>query len=954
MARSVFRRVYRARPLHGFIMCLPAALLVAWYAWAAFVRVDRYRRAVNEQGPLRLETLHIALHDQLESDIHRMLMAPPPDPSSLDTYRLRIDREDWDVLVASAEVENDRPYVNAKVEDDGRLIDAEVRLRGNRHWHVGGTQKSLKVKLDKGELIRGQRVFNLLNDPTPMVVGQQLILDLAEESGILTPASRFVRVKLNSKDLGVYHYETAADEGLLRSSRRMPGSIYESELPASAATDELWSTSKHWAKVGSRTDSEHDRKDFSDLDRFLFHVHDASAREFADFAAHELDVDTFARLDAIDIAFGADQRDFRENHHYYFDPYRGRWEPIASGIRGFRDDREFNLVDNPVLLRLKMTPGYLSRRDRLLYELLSGNAAPSAVEQRATRLLKKLAPELRTDPYWDAYHELPRIDSFHRRMVRPNTLQRLALVVESELATYGDRHAQLVTELEKNPLYLDVGTPAAASNVARASPAPPNASVTPLSLVIDGHAGVALSEISVAFAAGCAARSASLLRGGEPLPAHGVGAELTLDSELPLYPSVAIVPRRDPSERRGAVHAELVPTAYPLTLVTSCPPRSVVARGRQLATDSRVVSRPVGAELRARLPAQRLGPDAVPRFIAGEVAPHAWELTEPPPASVQLGPGEVVIEAPRVFEPNTTVTIAAGTHLRMAAEASLIFLGKVSFEGAPGAPIVIDALEARRWGGIAIQGRQTAGSRLEHVFVSGGSTPAWRSIPYPALVNIHHTRDIAVQACRFGGNAPDSEMLHVAYVDGFTSADTMVAKVSGDALDLEYSRADLRRLRLLDVGDDGLDLMGTELLLRDSIILGARGNGISAGEESHAKVQNTLVASSKVGVLVKNAAAISLSGSVLFENETGVHTYQRTVRYAGDSEVTADVLLVAASRKKPVDREDREGDGLDRGRVLFDLPQPGVLDHVLQDVLELSSWQELSRWISEQRDQVVR
>jgi hypothetical protein len=290
----------------------------------------------------------------------------------------------------------------------------------------------------------------------------------------------------------------------------------------------------------------------------------------------------------------------------------------------------------------------------------------------------------------------------------------------------------------------------------------------------------------------------------------------------------------------------------------------------------------------------------------------------------------------------------------MAAEASLIFLGKVSFEGAPGAPIVIDALEARRWGGIAIQGPETAGSRLQHVFVSGGSTPVWRAIPYPALVNIHHTRDITVRACRFGGNAPDSEMLHVAYVDGFTSADTMVAQVSGDALDLEYSRADLRRLRVLDVGDDGLDLMGTELSLRDSVILGARGNGISAGEESHARVQNTLVASSKVGVLVKNAAAISLSSSVLFENESGVHTYQRTVRYAGDSEVTADVLFVAGSRKKPVDRDDRETDRLDRGRVLFDLPQPGVLDHVLQDVLELSSWQELSRWIGEQRDQVVR
>ena len=40
---------------------------------------------------------------------------------------------------------------------------------------------------------------------------------------------------------------------------------------------------------------------------------------------------------------------------------------------------------------------------------------------RATRLLARLGPELSSDPNWDAYRQLPRIDAFHRRMVRPLT-----------------------------------------------------------------------------------------------------------------------------------------------------------------------------------------------------------------------------------------------------------------------------------------------------------------------------------------------------------------------------------------------------------------------------------------------------------------------------------------------------------------------------------------------------
>ena len=48
----------------------------------------------------------------------------------------------------------------------------ELRLRGQRYWHTGTDQKSLKVQLPKGKLVKGHRVFNLINDPSPMVVGE--------------------------------------------------------------------------------------------------------------------------------------------------------------------------------------------------------------------------------------------------------------------------------------------------------------------------------------------------------------------------------------------------------------------------------------------------------------------------------------------------------------------------------------------------------------------------------------------------------------------------------------------------------------------------------------------------------------------------------------------------------------------------------------------------------------
>ncbi len=951
MPQSVLRRFYRARPFASMVMSLPGLLLVLWYGWSAFSRVANYRRAVDAKAPVELETLHIALHDQLEGDIRRMLMDPPPDPSRLPTYRLRLTRHDYGQLLDGAEQDDDRPYVKAKAEDDGRLLDAEVRVRGSRHWHTLGAQKSLKVKLEKGELIDGHRIFNLINDPTSMVIGEQLILDLAKESGILTPVSKFVRVKVNSKDFGVYHYETAADESLLRRASRMPGSIYASELKGSAKTEQLWTKTHYWTKVSSRTDSEIDRSDFTDLWRFLGHFHDATSTQFAEFARHELDIEAFARLDALDVAFGGDQRDFRENHTYYFDPYRGRWEPIAGEFRGFRDDPAFNLVDSPVLIRLKMLPGYLSLRDRLLYEFLRGKGSPTAVHARARRLLKELAPELRTDPYWDAYRQLPRVDTFHRRMVRPNTLSRLALVVESEMTTYGHRHAQLIGELEKNPLYLAVGAPAPRAGAEHGA-APGFA--TQLSLVIDGHSGVGLSELAVTFGDDCADPWVRLSKRRRELPLRGSAGQLELTQELPLYPSVGLVPRANPNPRRGTIRADEVPVEYPLELASGCRPEAVVARGRHLATDSRVVSRPVSDALRARLPAARLGPEDVPALEIGENGPHPWDIEDPAPTLVTFGPGDVSVNSTRVFEPHESVRVQPGTRLHLGPGVSLIFLGPVTFDGTRHDRIEVLSARGSPFGGVVLQGPHTRGSRLSHVTISGGTQPNWRSIPYPAMIDVHDTRDVSIEGCRFGNNAPKTDTLHVAYVTDLDVRDTAFLKVPGDAFDLEYTSAELRRLRISGAGDDALDMMGSRVRLGDSIVLGAGGNAISAGEESVVSIENTLVATSKVGVLAKNAAKVSLSGSVLFRNGTGVRTYQRTVRYAGDSEVTANVLFVADSTKDAVRRDDRESDMLDRGRVLLDLPRRGVLDHVLENVLELSDWQELPRWVGDQKEHAVR
>ena len=916
------------RPLAAVLLCLPGVLLCLWYAWHAYASLDRYKRGQRGEVSLTAEDFHISLFDVLRRDLRRFLMQSPPDRSKIERFQFHMSSAQMDALEEGAKLESKRPYVSAKLERGAELMDLELRLRGQQHWHLLGKKKSMKIRLPRGALLDGHRVFNLLSSPDPMMVGEQIILDLSRKHGVLTPQYSFARVKINGADLGVFHYEAQPDESVLRLNRRMPGSMYSGNLPGSVETGELWKDTQRWKKVAWRNEAE--ERERGELKRLLDNIRSASVRDFAKFARQEIDLEAFATFDALDVVFGVGEHDFRQNHKYYYDPYKGRWEPVAWDFQGFRHDPLFNRVDNPLLLRLKLVPEYLSLRNRIIYELLVSDCSVSAVRDRGMKIIRKLAPELAADPYWEAYKLLPRVDRFRRRMMRPMNLRRLALVFESEMSTFSRRRTFLMNELQKNPLWLLLGDK--------------GESATAVHLLVDGRAGIRLVGFRATWPAECRGTSWQVLKEGLPVTKASTGDYAEVSGPLELHPGVKLIPRENPGRGEGEVRAEMAPASYPFLIQSGCAPSRIEAEGVHLATGARIRSRPVVPEVQKRLPERMLKPDDVPRLVAGEVSAHVWLLQPPARESVRLGPGTVEVEETRIFEAHQTVFIAAGTTFLMGKDASLIFFGPVAFQGTAREPIKVKSSSKEPWGGIALQGPATIGSYLKHVRAEGGRAPSSPTVPYPAMVNIHDTKDIAVRNCRFSKDNGAEDVFHAAYVKSLTIEDTLVEDAASDAFDLEFVSGMLKRVRVHRAKDEGLDLMGSKLELVDSVFLGCSGNGISAGEETDLRVRDTLVAGSKVGALAKNASVVELSDSLLYRNEVGIQVYRRDVRFQGDSKVSSDVLFVVDS-EKGVKRDDSSRDSLDLGRIQRRLPQAGVLDHLAKDVLALQSWEELPAWM---------
>lgn len=937
-----WQRLWRIRWLSALFLALPALALVAWYSYSAVVAHYRHVIAIGEKEPLTFELFHLHLHDRLKRDERRLLMPPPAEDSPLPTYGLVLSNDDLDRLGKMLPPGEGRTYyVNGHLTRGSDVYEIEVRYRGGKHWNWNHPQKSWKVRMQGEQLFDGRATFNFLNTPEPMPFDEHLILEIADELGLLSPEYYPVRLLLNRNYMGIYFFETQPDEGTLRQDGRVPGSIYsgnEAPLDPDTLVSSLWKSADRWTKVSAVEPSGMD--DRSELAALLQAVNSGSPSVFEDFAHRYIDVEKFALFDALDVVFGVDQHDFDQNHKLYFDPYKGRFEPIAWNFRGAEHERELNRTENPLLLRLKQLPGYISTRNAKVYHLLRGACSVESLRGRVDRLLAQLEHAQARDPYWDAYELLPDLGDYYDEMLRPmnRSLQSRAVAARLEEQAKRERFVLEVLSRQEMSLALQPWV---------------EPGVGILDLAVDGSSGYALRTVTADWEGDCQPDewllvadtnlSGALELEADRVFAHGDGEIAAVHGSLHVFPGVRLEPRTL-HPRRGAVKTVPAENTYRFFVVgAGCR----VSRAR-VEADSLVTGEPLTVESLnqsdSREPVEAgqvcVGMGAWP--AAGERSAHPWCYRQRKARHVELGPGVVPVSRTIVYDSETSVTIAPGTTLEIADGASLLFHGRVVAEGTRDAPIRFQAGGAR-WGGVALQGRGTAGSRLRFVEIRGGSRPAGDGmLRFEGLLNIHDTSNIQLAHIHLSESASPGAALHAAYVEELQIADSKFNNTAADALDIDHSAGDLTRIEVVDAGGDAIRLRGARFDIRGAVFIGWKGSAIAAGEESQVVVQDSLLANGARGLSIQNASTVTVLGSLLYRNDVGVRLEPVSQAYPGKSHLRGDALFAVqcAQQVQAVNRK------LKRiGRIANQIGD-GDLEGLRVDTLDLGEWDELDEWIA--------
>jgi hypothetical protein len=150
-----------------------------------------------------------------------------PVQSDLPTIRLNVELGSIEKMVAAPPHKKKSTYYNAQLMyPDGTWRPVKYRFRGRNIWHWQPNKPSLRIKLRKSFPIDNQRHINLINPEDRPMISNLYGETLAAKMGVLTHSTKFVRLFINEKFSGVYHWTTREDESLLIHKKRVPGPFF--------------------------------------------------------------------------------------------------------------------------------------------------------------------------------------------------------------------------------------------------------------------------------------------------------------------------------------------------------------------------------------------------------------------------------------------------------------------------------------------------------------------------------------------------------------------------------------------------------------------------------------------------------------------------------------------------------------------------------------------------------
>lgn len=779
-----------------------------------------------------------------------------------------------------------KKYLPSKMIINNKVIDTRIRYLGDNPINYLLDKKSLRIKTRKKDISDKKRYFEYrFTQTTPL--RDYTAFKLAEKMGVLSSDVRLVELFINRKSNGIFLEKERLNENFLRRNKIMPVNLYKGEQEQNlenkiGLTDDLFKNSGMWEKVSIF--NIFDTEDRSDLEFFLNNLKNSENNpNYLNRILDNGNKEILAKKMVLEILLQNELNNDTHNQRISIDNWSGKIYHIphdtAYNLENINENNLFSDISPGSLNRiLNQSSIFLDKKFQLIFDYVNNKKIFRKLIDELKNIQKEYLISEKRDfgsvqrtffkgKGYDEKKGKENFDNFFNSFIKR----------EEKILEVFKKNPNGSWELEQNNFNIKVNQ------------------ILPLSNIIVNFKNQQPKWIALDF------NNNSILDNEDIVFKKKNNNSFYLD--ISLFSNR--IPVLDLSRKPFGYKTHITNTKFKFFVSDNIKPENIfvyndyLKKKFKLKETNNISFNPTINNI----PIINILDEQVKTFN-GELNIYK----------------DLIVEEVAIIEKGTTFNLSKGV--------SIIFKNKVIAEGTSDQKIIFKPNNKnQKWGTIALQGNKTKNSLFKNILIEGGSGDIVNGINYFSSFSVHSTENIKFQNITIKNNFDYDDMVHVVYSKNLFFEKLDLHNAYRDAIDIDISsNINVKDLKIINSGNDGIDLMESEVKVEKCFIDNSGDKGISVGEGSKLNLNICEIRNGKFGIASKDASTAIIKKTSFIDNKFQLSTYKKNWRYNDSGKIYLENSLFSSKKNKLIDdnfgeikvlSSNFEGDIVKEGNVLI-------------------------------------
>lgn len=295
-----------------------------------------------------------------------------------------------------------------------------------------------------------------------------------------------------------------------------------------------------------------------------------------------------------------------------------------------------------------------------------------------------------------------------------------------------------------------------------------------------------------------------------------------------------------------------------------------------------------------------------------------------------IHPGTYRIEHDIILPPKTKLVIESGTTLLLGEDVLILGYNGIDVNGTAEQPVTITSLSPDKpFGSIGILGDDNSKSNIRYLHLSNGRERWFQGAYFSGGLSIHYNKNVTISDSVFRENHAD-DGINIKYCGNVLITNSTFTDNFADQIDLDYCNGSVTNSRfmiknILDNNGDGLDISGSQLVVKKCIFAGFKDKGISVGEDSNILITHNSFQGNQNGIAVKDLSHAFFVENTFTDNSIDINMYQKKAIYGAGG-----IAFFPLSEKQPTYNVDKKSS-------FREFPGYKIVDEIkrTEDIVEL-------------------